>query len=638
MKILHKIAVLVLAVFMGLFYCYPIMVHAENMVSYDDTSIDEDMADIDVTFYPENPLGKPLIIMVQEYCYTIRKNLSEYYGLYIYVYNPTQKEISTDKNNVVNMAVSYGDDGKPTAYENVKLIYLDKNSQNRFYKFKIENSSRFLDLEKSYMAKYEKRRYDIAGIQLYHVDGTDSKDSTVAKTYYFTGYGKGCGADYNAESTLECNEEVLETLSLKVTPTQFRPGDSNGKDDYTRDSLHSVFFSVPNKNLKESGDLWGFKAQWLDAVLKPALVTGNQDFIVSIKDCLGEDISMIDDFYYGYLSEMSSSKPSSGPLTNIKSKYTFNMPSSWTGFNLSSEKILSTLYLIFNSGSDANSADSYVVSSDQILKEAKKSADIYGGELINGKYSKSIFESVADEYTVVELNNDDSEFNLASGKVTKTFWQELFGGSTYVPDEGEFDHLKVIVPVTTKDISDLLDFEVADAFCVGLSDVPSLREAVELAESKNETVHLLRYQVTNYTSIEATLYKKSTAFGLDEFGRVDTNAYFFQETVNLDFEVIDLKFKKEDVVTVIPVVMSPIDIFPSSEPPVNTTSDSNDWRTVLQIILGILVLLLILYLLRPVLPYIVKGIVWLINLPIKGIKKLAAKSKKRSKKKNKKRR
>lgn len=623
MKKLHKLAVMFLAVFMGLFYCFPINVQAANMTSYDETSIDEDMSDIDVLEYPKNPLGSPRVIMVQEYCYTVRKNLAEYYGIYVYVYNPTEKEIAPEKDNVVSMAVSYGTDGKPSSYENVKLIYLDKNSTNRFYKFKIENPLEFLTIEKAYMEKYGKRRYDIGGIQLYHTDGTDSNDSKVGKTYYFSGYGKGCGADYNAESTLTCNEEVLETLSLTVTPTQFRVGDSNGKDDYTRDSLHSVFFSVPNKNLEESGDLWGVKAQWLDAVLKPALVTGNQDAYKAMKEYLGLILDSSSELNYGYLGIVSEFGGSAGVnMTSISAKYSYRCPSSWSGTVVVSDNKIQSLYLMFNSGSTKNSADSYVVSSEKILEAAKNSVSKYGGELVNDKYSKSIFESVADEYTVVELNNDDNEFNLESGTLTKTLWQKLFGGNTYVPDEGKFEHLKVVVPVTSEDISDLSDEDVSDTFCVGLCDVSALRKAVKNAEINNETVYLFRYQVTDYVSIESSLYEKGSLLGVEAWSKVDTNAYFFQETVNLDFEVIDLKFKKEDVVTVIPVVMSPIDIFPSADAPVDTTDDKETFANLIKVIFGVIGLLLLLVFLMPILPYIVQGIVWVITLPFRLLKKI----------------
>lgn len=626
MKILQKIAVIILVVFMGIVYCYPTTARAENMINLDKTSIDEDMADIDVLYYPKNPLGSPRVIMLQEYCYTVRKNLVEYYGLYVYVYNPTEKEITTDKENVVNMAVSYGTDGKPSSYENVKLIYLDKNESNRFYKFKIENPLRFLELEKSYMKKYDKRRYDIAGIQLYHTDNTSSEDNTVGKTYYFTGYGKGCGADYNAESTLECNEEVLETISLKVTLTQYRAGDSNGKDDYTRDSLHSVFFSVPNKNIEESGDLWGVKAQWLDAVLNPALVTGSK-YAKAVSGYLGtyvENGYSIDGLKYAFASDFK--EDTAGNISTSHATFSYNIGAGTVGSLFLSDYYVNCLYLLFDSGSDDDSADYYAVSSEQIIKEAKQSVDKYGGELVLDRYSKSIFESVADKKTVVELDNDD-EINLESGTLTKNFWQKLFGGSTYVSDEEAFKHLKIVVPVTAKDLEGLTDKQVSDTFCVGLVDVSSLRTAVSNAEKNDETVHLFRYQVTDYMAREVNVYEcKNTLLTGPYLSKDSTNAYFFQETVNLDFEVIDLKFKKEDVVTVIPVVMSPIDIFPSSDVPVNTNKDNNDlWK----IIFGILGIILIFVILYPILPYIVQLVVWIITLPFKLIKKLINGGKKR---------
>ena len=45
------------------------------------------------------------------------------------------------------------------------------------------------------------------------------------------------------------------------------------------------------------------------------------------------------------------------------------------------------------------------------------------------------------------------------------------------------------------------------------------------------------------------------------------DGYFFKETVNLDFDIIDVTFTKNLKNTVIPVVSSPIDVVPSPTPP-----------------------------------------------------------------------
>jgi len=72
---------------------------------------------------------------------------------------------------------------------------------------------------------------------------------------------------------------------------------------------------------------------------------------------------------------------------------------------------------------------------------------------------------------------------------------------------------------------------------------------------------------------------------------IDTNAYFFQETVNLDFDIIDVTFSTGEEETIIPVVMSPIDVIPDATPPVYTESDNDDeWWEKIVMLLGLLIL------------------------------------------------
>ena len=78
------------------------------------------------------------------------------------------------------------------------------------------------------------------------------------------------------------------------------------------------------------------------------------------------------------------------------------------------------------------------------------------------------------------------------------------------------------------------------------------------------------------------------------------DGYFFKETVNLDFDIIDVTFTKDLKDTVIPVVSSPIDIVPSPTPPPNIivpVPNSNWYDGLLNIAkwLGILLVVFIIY-------------------------------------------
>lgn len=135
---------------------------------------------------------------------------------------------------------------------------------------------------------------------------------------------------------------------------------------------------------------------------------------------------------------------------------------------------------------------------------------------------------------------------------------------------------------------------------------------------------------------QTTLMKENTSIFGDSFKKVDTNAYFFQETVNLDFDIIDITFSNGVVETVIPVVSNPIDVIPDATPPVYTQSDKEfewlKWLKLLIILIFIIVIIIVCWpLLQPLLALIGNIIVWLITAPFKAIGQAIKKRKEQKK-------
>ena len=69
---------------------------------------------------------------------------------------------------------------------------------------------------------------------------------------------------------------------------------------------------------------------------------------------------------------------------------------------------------------------------------------------------------------------------------------------------------------------------------------------------------------------------------------------------------------------VLPVVSSPIDIIPDADSPAYTTDDTSAWDVV-RLIFAVLALIVVLVILSPLLPYVLKFLLWLITLPVKFI-------------------
>lgn len=600
---------------------------------YGATDIMDDLSDVDVLLYPKNPLGKPAVVRFMEYCYSDKSFFAEYYGLYLYIYNPTEKALKTEAGyNVINMAVEYSSDGEPSAYKNVDLMYCDSTENNRFYKFKVAESAELLSVAKAYASAHGgERRYDIAGIQLTHTDGAFSddykQDREYGKTYYFSGYAYGCGDTSESESTLTCRVDDLETLHLDVHPTVYRPEGDNGKNEYTQDSLHSVYFAVPNEMIAKYGEMTAVHATWLNAVLAPALVTGNYDAYNAILAYLGKEISQSSDneyhtdelpyMYYGALTGAGAGYSNQTCYYG----YSYNAKTGWSGHTMIHSEtgdVVNPLYALYYAGSGIDSADNYTASSEQILLKLKASAAKYGGELVNDKYSRVMFESVDSEFTEVNIKADET-YSLTERKIDKWWWNGLFGEREDVVKTTVFDDIAAIYAVKESDLTGTSE-EVAKRLYISEGDYDTFLSYYNKNKS-DSTVYLFRYQTSDYISQEATLYHYIengnivTGRGWQE---ADTNAYFFQETVNLDFEVIDVTFTKEGTDTVIPVVSNPIDIIPDATPPLNTQTDEDPWEKLFGILIGgvgLIVIVIILLNFAPgILKFLFDVIVWLFSL------------------------
>ena len=528
-----------------------------------------------------------------EYCYSFYNNLQGNYGLYVYVHNP--RGLTFNLNSTRNtIQFRAGEQEHSAKY---MLLYLNQceipNYEGLFLKFKVYlTGEQKADILASLNST--ERIYDVTEIELVTADTGEVENYTVSTNYYYSGYAAGYGSDPNAENTLSIKSEQADTLSLTPHATAYRPEGTNGKNDYTQDSLHSVYFAVPNEFIEMYGEMSAVHARWLDAVLKPILVTGNQSAYNAISEYIGKDISADGtDLGYFYLGAHRTYTVAGLSTTGHSYGYSYNNPGFWSN-NVTTHDYygdtVNPLYYIFNSGDSTDSADNYTVSSEDLTAELKKSKDIFGGELVNDKYSRAIFESVADEWTEKNIERE-TEYPLTSEIISQTWWEKLWGDS-HVESSTTFDGIQAIYAVDTENDLKGTDYDISERLYISSGDVQDLKEFCNAPENADCTVYLFRYQTTDYIAQEATLFEEGGLYGWRE---VDTNAYFFQETVNLDFDIIDVTFSNGEVDTVIPVAMKPIDVVPAATPPVHTTSDVHIawWAYVILIVGEVLILWLL---------------------------------------------
>ena len=585
-RIFAVLASFVLAIYGGvvgrLSTTFSVKAEQTSVTPFETTSVIDDLKDSTIEGEPFNLENFPAdqnkelrLISFLEYCYTKDDASPDDYNLYLYVYNP--KCLNFAENTILNkVAISFGGDGSYKKYSIRVVNYSMENGYEKvLYKFKVvlttsEKTKIIRALNK------DGRVYNISSIELLQEGKRNAEDYTVAKSFTYKGYVSGVDGEFLTYSSAE-----IETLQLDVSPTQFRP-DGYSKNEYTQDSLHSVYFAIPNSVIKERGKMSKVHATWLNAVLKPSLVIGDKSVYEAIKPYLGVNIgtrnSQLEHIYFGDFEARGE--------TNASMKY-------YCGYAYNCDRMLfgadsykygeqiTTLNMIITT---PNGEDPYngVITSSMVIDEMLKMTNILGGVLVNGKYSRALFESVDSEFTDIEISADD-DFDLTSTVIDMDFWKWLFGQNLEVTTQ--FNGIKAIYAVKAEDLTGT-DEEISKRLFVGKQDVAHLKTTFA-SVSKDHTLYLFRYQVSDYVSQRATHCTWDRFLWKETFEPGTAHGYFFKETVNLDFDVIDVTFTKGLSDTIIPIVSNPVDVVPSPTPPpdiIEPVPDPNWYDGLLEIL------------------------------------------------------
>lgn len=658
-KILYSMLSFVLAfvvVIAGIFPAVlPVSAEETSQSVYEQTNVLDDLKkstigdqEFDLTTYNFDESKETKVLSFVEYCYSFYSAKQDNFGLYIYVYNP--KGLKFNKYSPLNKIQFAPGSSTSTNYTKYSLKYLncstETNYEGLFYKFRVDLTDAQKEKILSTVNSTE-RVYRVSGIELVTSGDLNATEYGVATTYKFSGYAAGYGSNENAASTLVCNTEETDVLSLKVHPTVYRPEGTNGENEYTQDSLHSVYFAVPNEFINKYGNMTAVHAEWLNAVLAPALVTGNGNVYNAVKEYLGDymyggdywwwsDKDKNNDMPYEIIASERMGSVENTELSLPRWAYNTNEIYQRVG---NPTRYIYYLYMLFYTGGGTDSADDYTVSSEMILDALEDGATKYGGVLINGKYSSLMFDSYDTEFTEVNIKADES-YQLTNAVINKTWWDRLWGYSGDVTTT-TFDNIQAIYAVKDSDMTGTAE-EICNRLYISEADYENFRDFYDT--NKNLcTTYLFRYQTSDYISMEAATWETDNGSFWEGDGiirtytpdRIDSNNYFFQQTVNLDFDIIDVTFSNGEKDTVIPVVSNPIDVVPDATPPVLTVSDEEgiDWLTILKIVVGLILLLAVVIFLwplfKPLIALIGQGIMLLIKAPFKAIGRAIKKRKRR---------
>ncbi len=604
----------------------------------------------DVKDYPHNANAKPQIISFVEFCYSYYEDKQDDYGLYVLLYNPQDAAIDT---NTARNKIQFTYGNKPS-YNKYILSFLnystDAGIEGRFYKFKIElSSTERTDILN--MLSPDERVYKVSGVELSVKNKVT--EYTTAQTYTYKGFAIGYGSELADSDTLSCKVDGFDKyISLDVRSTYWRPDGTHAggslTDLITRDTLHSVYFSVPNSIVKYYGEMTAVHASWLNAYTSPIFVTGNKEIYDAVTKTVGKTMSGgdLDNYkdnglgysllaskitngsglgsfkndyyglYYGYnIFDEQSKHPNAGGATNVHN----------------CDKVIDKLCYAFYA--DSGNADNYALPAEKLIGDKgwfKTYTDKFKGQLVNDRYSKDLFERVDDKFTEVNIRSTET-YKLQDKIVSGDFWEILFGD--WVKEEHEYE-MQAIQKVTPKDVAEVNNKkEFCSKYYIAESDYDEFNDYVTQSSAKDETTYLFRYYQSEYVCAEvheakryyhskaaftSCLFHSDCPLGHGYYDAVDTNGYLAQMWVQLDFDIIDLTFTKDNVTTIIPVVMNPTDIAADADSPVYSTTDGKGltwWQILLAILLGILVI----FLLWKFAPWILTFLIKVLLFPFKLI-------------------
>ena len=601
-------------------------IKAPSGLSFDETNVLDDLLSstvdgkaFDIRNFPYNANSSIQIINFVEYCYSFKPNMQDNYGLYIYVYNPEGLNIDkTSKQNKIQMGTYTDSEG--LHYEKFNLEFIseseDANYKGLFYKFKVVDKIGIDGKRMIERVNSNERVYNISGVELVTKGNKNATEYGFGGIYKFTGYSQGYGPDENAQSTLTCTVENLETLSLEVHHTNYRTNVSSlGAGHYNE--VNTVYFSVPERVYQMYGNLQKIRAEWWEYKTKMAVVTSDNEFYNLLKQYVGTDIGEYDaSVPFSLYTTYSYLAGTMGAASYMEYDWCFNKHL-YTNLSMcvTANKISTMLPIVFYSqAEDIDSIFSFLYS-DPVAGSVESTVLAeylynYSNNLGNGyidcngrELSKDLFEDSVDEGRTMGYNDKTIDlgdtFDLNSYDSNHSWWDKFLDYGFSWPETGE--GYENVAPIYELKASDLVgkNETIAKTLLVNEDDVSDLKDFYDNAVDNNERVILFRFANTDYFCDEANVSDSE-----------EQHSYVAQQTVFFDFDIIELTFNKDGVYHVIPVVSSPMDIINGFTPP---PEEFQWWK----IVVALLILILIIYLCYPAIPFIVKLVVVGIKFVIK---------------------
>lgn len=480
--------------------------------------------------------------------------------LYVYVYNPRQTQfVENSPLNKMQLATSFDELGAPTVYTKVVLSYCGFDNDYKFLKFRVADGV------------LPGHKYYISGIELLSPGASNAVEYPVGQIFSFSG---GSATVKN-----------LETITLDVTPTWWRSNVSSAGAGH-QNQLSSVWFSVDN----DFGNLFEVNAEWYEYRSSPMFVFADHAQYLTHEGLVGSITNDLD-------SSLVATYGDDIWCYNVESFYMSGLETTYPP-----QHVLSWIF---------DGSESTTVSAEEIL------TFLHSHENIAGLFTDVVDEGRTRGYNNVSIKASDG-YSLASYDSNHNWFQRLLDFGIFAPEtDGDVDISEAIHKVVA---SDLLgdDATVASRLFICEGDVPALRTANSASDLAGEDIYLFRFATTDYYASDFWIVPGTVMDGNLVMSN-NADGYTSTQTIFKDFDVITLKFEKDGKYSLIPVVHSPQDIASDSTAPLKFEWNGSEWWKKL---LAIIALIILFVLLLPILPYILKAIIWVITLPIRLISSL----------------
>ena len=515
------------------------------------------------------------VIHFLEYGYS--KNVSGYYSLYLYLYNPGGKAIALE-GSTLQMCYSAGTgDSKYVKYPLDVVSYsLEEGEKHILYKFEVKG----IEAVRREI-KDSSRTYKLASVEILYEN--ESKpvsrllDDNTKKNrcrWTYAGYQQGFGSDSEG-GTLQVQIDVLDTISIELHDASWMSDTSNLGEEGYRWEVKSYYFNIPDSYIRTYGNI-GDKSSGLVSVEGEYYKYGLNGLVVPTTELYdlylpttqiagaldGYTISFLPGFACNLDSYTSTdmSKPSGGQYyTQYSSDLAFNVKNG-TVYHSGSDNIKLKSYMSFllaklnlvsvgNSPYISNDAltELWETSGKPVLANASY---MYIGDNVTNIGQRIPFEvSVTDG----DLGGSIKTYATQNKWGSLNWLHRLLNEELYTDEDGYLNCMPLF-EVEASDVADVFKEDVqGKKLYLDYDSYTGLQEFYSDMSSSN-SVYVMRLGVEPYYETDVSLL--SSPSSVEVFG----TGYYYEKVIHKDVDVFSFTFQnaKGEKQTV-PVECDPVD-------------------------------------------------------------------------------